>query len=110
MTSNGVKLHLPKIKFKLNLARVSAVILVLGVSAEVFVLYQAFLAPVPLPQSATEAEQAEAINFDLEEYQKIQNLMQIKKLYEVPDYSLEVSTTTASTTVTTGRENPFADY
>lgn len=105
------KFILPKIKFKPDLKRILILVLVIAALTEIFVLYQAFLAAVPLPASPSgEVEPQQPVNFDLGAYQKIQTLAETKKLYEVPDYSLIVSTTTASTTITSGRENPFADY
>ena len=97
------KFKLPKIKFKLSLKRILILVLILAAASEAFGLYYAIYAAVALPPKPDGEEAVPPVNFDLEKYSKIKDLVEQRKHYEVPKYSLSVSTTTASTTIILGR-------
>ncbi|OGE84448.1 MAG: hypothetical protein A2846_00885 [Candidatus Doudnabacteria bacterium RIFCSPHIGHO2_01_FULL_49_9] len=101
-------MKIPKIRFHPNLPQLLVVILALAVGLEGMVLYQAFYADVET-STPEQIEKPVAVKLDLAEYQKITRWLENNRAYELADYDLTFSTTTASTTVATGRENPFAE-
>jgi len=105
-----IKLKIPKIR--VNPAKILLLALAMVLTGELYVLYYALYAPVEEIAGAEtlSVSALKDIDIDLVEYNKIKTWIETRRNYVVPPYSLEISTTTASTTGLTGRENPFADY
>lgn len=108
-----INLKIPKIK--INPSRVILAILLLALAGELFTLYHALYGAIETAPAETEnisAAALEEIDIDLAEYNKIKTWIENRRNYVLPQYSLQISagTSTASSTITTGRENPFADY
>ena len=103
-----LKLHLPKIR--VDIARILAILLLAAAAGEIFILYRALYAEVETVPPEPPKSAANAVDIDLVQYNKIKNWIDSRRNFVLPEYSLRISTTTGSTTISTGRENPFADY
>ena len=95
------KLKLPKLKIKLS--QVLAILLILAVVGELWIVYQyLYLNLVKKGEVVLPPQQSQAVRIDLKTYQEAKNWLQEKAVYEISSYSLDEGEL--------GRENPFADY
>ena len=100
-----------KIKLRPNTQQILFTLLVLIILFEGAALYYALYYPVKTGSRAEgQASEGEpAVKLDLGKYNKIKSWLDQNQSFEPPDYSLRTVTGTASTTIFSGRENPFEE-